>query len=91
MAENFSPNLYADLEKILEVCAVCQREVKEHHHFPVSLPYDDCVFNHMVLLDLMKLNRKNVIQIFDRDKKFEGARFLFSESTGVIWETFMCI
>lgn len=69
-SENFLPNLYTYLEKLQEVCAVCQRKAKQLCRIRVSLHYEDCVLNRMVLLLLLKLNGNPVIHIVDRDTHF---------------------
>lgn len=70
---------------------MCERKANEPHRFCVLLPYEDCVFNRVVSLELMKLNGTTVLQIFDRDIRFGAACVLCSESTKALWEAFMVI
>lgn len=89
--DKFSLDTYADLEKIRAICDVCQREATAPHLFRVSLPYEDCVFNRVVSMDLMKVGGKTVLHVADRDSKFVPACFLSAESTTAVWEAILHI
>lgn len=82
-------DVYKDLEKIQSTCDVCQRESNAPHRFRVSLPNVNCVFNRVVSLDLMKLGKRTVLHIVDRDTKFGAACFLVHETTTAVWEAFL--
>lgn len=80
-----------ELQEVQSNCDVCQREADEPQRFRVSMPNDDVVFNRVVSLDLMKINRRTVLHAVDRDTKFSAACFTNGESTIDIWEAFLSI
>lgn len=68
-----------------------QREADGPHRFRVSLPYEECVINRIVSMDLMKLYGKSVLHVVDRDTKFAAACFLAGESSSSVWEAFLSV
>lgn len=74
----FSPLVVVNLEKIEDVCDVCQFETDGPHGFCLSLPYEYCVFIHIRLFstDLTKLKRRIVFCLVDREWKLSVKDFL---------------
>ena len=91
VAERASPEVLRDLEKIENTCDLSQRLSHAPNRFRVSLPGKDVVSNRTVRMDTMFLERKSVLHVVDKDKKFSAAAFLRSETTEETWETFMRI
>lgn len=81
----------ADLERITATCEVCQPESDAPHRFRVSLPHGECVFNRIVCLYLIKLKRRTVLHVVDKDTKFSAACFLKGESSAETWNAFMMV
>lgn len=83
-----SLDVYSNLEKIKGTCDMCQQEADARHRFRVSLPQNDCIFNKVVSLDLMSLDKRTVLHIVYCDTKFGAACFLLRESAKDVWEAF---
>lgn len=79
------------LNKIRDTCDVCQRLAPQPHRFRVSLPHETCVFNRIVSLDLMTIDRDAVLHAVDRDTRFSAAAHLTKQTAAHIWETFLKI
>eukprot|EP00171_Calliarthron_tuberculosum_P002098 IDg2098t1 len=71
-----NPETLKLLDKISRECDVCQRVSDHPGRFRVSLPNEDIVFNHEVLMDIMYLNSKPVLHFICRDTLFSAAAFL---------------
>lgn len=84
------PDLAKTLDHVRDTCDTCQRLAKEPSRFRVSMPSEDCVFNRTVGMDLMKINKKTVLHVVDKDTKFSAATFTKGESSENIWEAFLC-
>lgn len=89
--EHAKPGLRKKLEHIRETCDTCQRLAKEPGRFRVAIPNEDCVFNRSVGMDLMKIEKRTVLHVVDRDTKFSAASFLDGETSKIVWETFLSI
>lgn len=79
------------LEKISKSCPIFRRHAEAPHRFCVSQRNEDCIFNGLVLLDLMKLEKGTVLHIVDVSTKFSSASFTERETTNDIWNLFVKI
>lgn len=70
--ESYSPAVLSDPERTQEVCDVCQREADGPHRFRVSLPYEECIFNRALSMDLMKVDGRTVFHIMNKDTIWDG-------------------
>lgn len=87
--EHVVPGLRKMLDHIRETCDVCQRMAKPPGTFRVAIPPGDCVFNRSVGMDLMKIEKRTVLHMVDRDTKFNAAVFLDKETSRDVWEAFL--
>lgn len=55
----------------------------------MTIPNEDCNFNRLIDMDIMKIEKKSVLDIVDRDNKFGAATFLNGERSEAIWEAFV--
>lgn len=76
------------LEQVSAECKTCQYHAPRPLRFAASIP-GPIVFNRLVILDLMWINRKPLLHVIDADTHYSSARFLPGESTKEIWETFL--
>lgn len=63
--------------------------VKEPKRFRIAVPRDTCVFNRLVGMDIMKLDKRLVSHVVGYDIKFGAAIFLEGETSAHIWEAFL--
>ena len=73
--EHCSPQ---DLHKREDITArfdVCQRLSRAPSRFPVPFPHKDIVFNRILCVDIMFLDKKAVLHCVDKDTKFNRAAF----------------
>lgn len=93
------PNTLAELQSIVDSCAVCQEYAPRQVTFRVRAA-DKVVFNHRIILDLTWLPARNpphprqnrpALHIVDAGTHFNAASFLSGESTIDIWNTFVRI
>ena len=86
--EKLCKNTKAILEDIRNACHVCEIYSSKPVTFKVRMP-NEILFNREVRLDLMFLKGKPVLHVVDRDTNFSAARFLPSQSSEAIWNTFL--
>lgn len=79
------------IAKIRRADRTCQRNSKEPSRFRVSMPPEDCILNHTVALDLMKIAGSTILHCVDHDTKFSAAAFTTRETSRSIWQTFLDI
>lgn len=81
--------LRSQLAHVLGTCVICQSLARESGLFHVSIPNEDCTLNRLISLDVMKIEKKSVLHIVDRDTRFRAATFWNGKSSEAIWGTFL--
>lgn len=77
------------LESIRSKCKECQFLAPKPFVVKVSVPQNDIVFNHEVIMDTMYIQGKTWLHVVDRGTHFQAARFLNGDSSEEVWQTFM--
>lgn len=75
------------VEKVRLAFDGCQRNSRELSRFRVSIPADECVFNHTFALDIMLLSGDHLLHCVDMDIKFIAVAFLPGETASNVWDT----
>lgn len=84
-----TPHLRKQLDGICSCCNTSQRHTREPFRFRVAMPQEDCVFNRMVGMHIMKINKISSLHVVDKDKNFSAAAFFKGESSENVLETFL--
>ena len=86
--ERLDPETKMRLKEIYDSCHICQTYSTKPLTFQARCP-DEIIFNKEVRIDLMFLQGKPVIHVVDTGTNVSAARFLPSQSTDAISNTFM--
>ncbi|CDF33317.1 unnamed protein product [Chondrus crispus] len=89
--EHCSPQDLHKLEDVTARCDVCQRLSRAPSRFRVSLPHKDIVFNRILCVDIMFLDKKVVLHCVDKDTKFNSAAFISDQTVDTLWSTYQKI
>lgn len=87
--KNANYDVYSTIFKVQNTYDVCKRNTNESHRYRVSLLATEFVFNWIVSMELMKLDKLTVLHGVDRNTKIGTARFLRDEISAEVWEAFM--
>lgn len=69
------------------LCRQCQPYGKAPGRFKFKLP-KEYNFNHTVVLDIVKLEGDNILQIIDEATNYQAGQFLTDKSTATVWNAF---
>jgi hypothetical protein len=72
------------LEQIQKFCHFCQSYDKAPQRFKFSIK-DDSHFNYEIVIDVVRINNRNVLHVIDADTSFQAAEFLKSMSARDTW------
>lgn len=90
-------NTLADIQSIIDSCAVCNEFAPKSISFRIRHA-DKILFNHRILMDLIWLpswnttdnrNKRPVLPFIDAGAKFNAARFINEQSSTAVWNTFI--
>lgn len=73
------------LEEIQKFCHFCQSYDKAPQRFKFSIK-DDSHFNYEIIIDVVRINNRNVLHVIDADTSFQAAVFLKSMSARDTWD-----
>lgn len=73
------------LEEIEKFCHHCQSHGKAPQRFKFSIQ-DNLSFNYEIVIDIVHINKRNVLHVIDTDTSFQAAIFLKSMSARDTWE-----
>lgn len=82
------PTDFTRLANIVRSCDVFQLHAEAPHRFLQSMQKDSCIFNILVSLDLMSLNKFTVVHIADVDTKLGSDFFTWDQSMRGVWRAF---
>lgn len=68
---------------------MCQRLESTPNRFKVTLFTDNILFNRVLCMDLFTIENDRILNIVDKDTKFNAAKLLGSESTVFIWDSYL--
>lgn len=78
------------LSDVLKQCSTCSEVLLRNLLFKVgSISTDDLIFNRVVSIDLMKIEKETVLHVIDVDTRFSVATFLTVENTDLICNAFL--
>lgn len=64
------------LKEINRSCLTCQRYFKGPIRFQFAFPNEECIFNHELASDLVRLDGKSFLHVFDKHTNFSAAIFI---------------
>lgn len=73
------------LEQIQKFCHFCQSHDKAPQRFKFSIK-DDLYFNYEIIINVVRINNRNVLHVIDADTSFQAAAFLKSMSARDTWD-----
>lgn len=76
------------LNELTKACNACQEFSTPPFRFRTSLLPDQLVFNHDVIMNLMRLEDIPVLHIADSHTNFQNVNFLRCKTSECIWESF---
>jgi hypothetical protein len=73
------------LDEIQKFCHFCQSYDKAPQRFKFSIK-DDSHFNYEIIIDVVRINNRNVLHVIDADTSFQAAVFLKSVTARDTWD-----
>lgn len=74
--EHVSPELHGQFDLMRDTCNTWQRLAKALSHFRLATPSKECIFKRLVGMKLLELDKRSVLYVVNRRKRFNVEIFL---------------
>ena len=80
------PYVHDELDAIIRECAVCAKNASIPRRFKLTVGTEDVRFNHIVAVDIVTIEGKQVLHCVDESTHFQAAAFLTNMKSETVWK-----